>query len=367
LARLAGKPRRDFDINKDTPERILILRPDGMAEMLGCLPLIWLLRQTWPEVRITVATEPGGRPIARMCPALNEVIQLEGINSMWGRVRLAKRLQGYDIAIAAKSIYSHDLGQLIRLTNAPMRIGFEPTPLMHTPFYFTKTVDGPQETEESEARYQTLLRLARPLKIDPPYEIRFDINPGKDALFKAKNTTAELTQPIGERQSLTPYVVVNISSEGQRNWEHQQYADFLAGLAGDRRVPTAIVYRDVDKERAKRLVKDVKTFAPVVAVPSNDAEELAAVLAGARLVFTPSHAVALLAAAVDVPTLVLWWEGDFFKLSSPHPRHSFLRADEEPEAATPTYALNLMNELWNGEPANQGPPPPQPPGDSQTA
>ncbi|MEM1060463.1 MAG: glycosyltransferase family 9 protein [Verrucomicrobiota bacterium] len=365
LARLAAGRSKAYALENGPPRRLLILRRDGIAEMLSTLPLIWAIREEWPETRITVATQEAGRAIARMCPAINEVRVFGRIDSRLRGFRAARKLRGFDVAIAAKSEYDHDLARLIRLTNAPLRIGFESAPLMRTPLYFTATVDG---ARQAEARFQTLLRLAEPLGLTPPPIPRFDLEPGQDALYKARNLTSPLTEPVGGKQQLTPYVAVNISALSQRNWTPEQYADFLAGLAGDRRVPVAIVYRDRDEAVAQQLAHHVRTFAPVAVVPSRNAEELAAVLQGAQLVFTPSHDVALLAAAVDVPTLILWWQGDFIKLGSPHPRHLFLRADEDPGAATPTYALNLMDELWNGDPANPPTPPPKSsPGDSHTA
>lgn len=348
LARLAGSPRRNFVPGKHQPEQILLIRLDGTGEMLCTLPLLWALRESWPQARITVVTEEPGRHIARMCQAVNDVLPIEATGSYWTRYLLAaSRLQNYDVTIAAKSTYNRWLAQLTRLTNSPVRIGVEPTPLMHTPFFYTHNV-GPA-TDQIEHRVDTLMRLAEPLGVEPPGVYRFDLQPGKDALYNARTLTGDLTAPIGEVHRPTPYVVVDISSDTTDNWTFQQYSDFIAGLAGDRRVPVAITYENRDDAMATRLVSEVQTFAPVVKVPTKNTEELAAVIQYARLLLTPHHAIGHLAAAVHTPAVILWFSDDFELRHSLQPHQRFLRADEEPETATPTFALNLMAELWNSE------------------
>lgn len=353
---MAGSPRRDFVPGTDKLERVLIVRLGGIGEMMTALPLIWAIRETWPNVHLTVATEETGRDLARICPAVNTVIPIQADGWYLRRFLLAARkLQNYDVAIAAHSTYHRWLARLIRLTNAPVRIGVEPTPLMHTPFYFTHNVAS---LSHDEHECTALLRLVE--QLDQPIDsiYRFELNPGPDARYNARTLTGDLTKPVGDTRQPIPYVVVDISSDGRRNWEYQQYADFIAGLAGDRRVPVAITYQDKDLATARKLTQDVQTFAPVRKIPTRDLEQLAGVLQAARVVFTPNYAIGHLAAAVDTPAVVLWLRDDFERLHSLHPAHLFIRVDQEPESGTPTYALNLMAEAWHHHPDQGHLPPP---------
>ncbi len=356
ISRLAGSPRREYLPGTDKLERVLVIRLGGMGKILTSLPLIWSLRENWPQAQITMATEENGRDVARICPAINEVIPIQAHGWYLRRFFLAARkLQGYDAAIAASSTYDRWLARLVRLTNAPVRIGVEPTPLMHTPFYYTHNMAS---IGQREHECDALLRLAEPLEQPTSSLLRFDIQTGQDARYNAKTLTGDLTQPIGESHQPIPYVVVDISSDGRGNWDYQQYADFIAGLAGDRRVPVAITYQDQDLDVARKLTRDVKTFAPVRKIPTRDPEQLAAVLEAARVVFSPNYAIGQLAAAVDTPAVILWLRDDFAHLHSLHPLHLFIRADEEPETATPTYALTLMAEAWENHPDEGQLPPP---------
>lgn len=356
LSRLAGSPRRSFQPGSDTLERALIVQLGDAGEMMATLPLIWAIRENWPNVSLTVATREAGRDLARICPAVNEVTPIPDDLSYLDRFFFAsRRLQNFDAAIAVSPSYDRWLARLIRLTNAPVRIGIEPTPLMHTPFFYTHNMKAGQLTEHLAS---TFLRLAEPLQPSAPPDFRFNLTPGPDARYNARTLAGDLTKPVGDLKKPVPFVVVDISSDTKNNWNYQQYADFVAGLAGDRRVPVAITYQDRDLATARKLTEDVKTFAPVCKIPTRDLEQLAAVFQIARVVFTPNYAIGHLAAAVDAPAVILWYREDFERLHSLHPTHLFLRADEEPESATPTFAINLMAEAWQNHPDDGHLPPP---------
>lgn len=356
ISRLAGSPRRSFRPSTDTLERALIVQLGDMGEMMTTLPLIWAIRENWPKANLTVATRQAGRDLARICPAVNEVTPIPDDLGYLDRFFFAsRRLQNFDAAIAASPSYDRWLARLIRLTNAPVRIGIEPTPLMHTPFFYTHNMKAGRHTEHLAATY---LRLAEPLELYTPPGFRFDLKPGPDARYNARTLAGDLTKPVGDSKKPIPFVVVDISSDTKFNWSYQQYADFVAGLAGDRRVPVAITYQDRDLAMARRLTQDVKTFAPVCKIPTRDLEQLAAVFQIARVVFTPNYAIGHLAAAMDIPAVILWYREDFERLHSLHPGHLFIRADEEPESATPTFALNLMAEAWQNHPDEGHLPPP---------
>lgn len=332
----AGSPQRNYRIGQDAPERILVVRLNRMGDMISTLPLLGALRAHWPDATIDVATESAGLPVARMCPTIDHVLALPETGSRWQRyVFFAwRRLRHYDVVIAAKGGYNGWLGRMVRMANAPVRIGFDHPD--GPSGYFTHTVEPFVEIPDQPHEHQvdTLLRLLDPLGIPRPSAPAFDLKPND-------STTASITQRCSETLSGKPYVVLNLSSTSPQLWSDLEYAAFIVHLTKHTDLAVALAFAPQDQARADALDDGDR----VCALPCSDTEELAALIANAQAVVTPEGGVSHLAAALHKPTLVLWWQGPFEKWRPLNDRAQILRADQAPEEATPAAAFALFQQL----------------------
>ncbi len=333
----AGTPQRSFRLGQGAPERLLIVRLNRMGDMISTLPLIWALREHWPEATLDVATEAAGLPVARMCPAIDHVIPLTGAGSRWRRyVFFAwQNLRDYDVVIAAKGGYNGWLSRLVRMANAPVRIGFEDPegPSGHFTHFAEPYVPVPGQPHEHQV--ETLLRLLDPLGVPCPPSPKLSLAPDKKISATMRQRVAQL---FGAD---LPYLVLNLSSTSPQLWTDYEYAAFLAQLTKQTNMAVALAFAPQDQARAEAL-SDGESVQPLACT---DTEELAALLAGACAVVTPEGGVSHLAAALQQPTLVLWWQGPYEKWRPLNDQAEILRADQAPEKATPAAALSLLKKL----------------------
>lgn len=337
LGWLAGPPKRNYRLGQGAPERILVVRLNRMGDMISTLPLIWALREFWPDATLDVATEAAGLPVARMCPAIDHVVPLTGSGSRWQRYVLFawKELRDYDVVIAAKGGYNGWLGRLVRMANAPVRIGFEhpvaPSGQLTHPAEPYVHLPG----QPHEHQVDTLLRLLDPLSVPRPPSPKLSLAPSQDI---SKAMESRCAAAFGSEK---PYLVLNLSSTSPQIWTDYEYAAFLALLNKEAGVAVALAFAPKDEARAEAL----SNGSTVQALPCTDTEELAALIAGARAVVTPEGGVSHLAAALQKPTLVLWWQGPYEKWRPLNEHALVLRADQTPQEATPAAAFALLQQL----------------------
>ena len=114
------------------PRRILIVRPSALGDVLRSVPVLWSLRETFPEAEIDWIVEDRWIDAIRACPALSKVVSfpkarfrkvvwnpLVGIEAIGWFVSLGRR--PYDIAIDAQGLARSALMALA--SRAPVRVG----------------------------------------------------------------------------------------------------------------------------------------------------------------------------------------------------------------------------------------------------
>jgi heptosyltransferase-3 len=318
---LVRRRKKRASTGQVVPTRILVIRRNRLGDMICTLPLLHALRRHAPAAHLAVACDAVGAPIAAASGIVDEVIVLRaGGGRGAALLRNARRLQNFDCVLAAKGGFDRRLATLTRLTNAPRRLGFE-SRREPPSLYFTDQVPLPDTSGEHQV--DTLLRLLRPLGIAaslapasppllvlPPAADRF-----ADALFAAP--------PLDRFSRL---FLVNISSTARLKFSD---ADFIAlaeqVIASDHEAAVLFVAAPGDQSRARALAARCQS-ARVIALTTPGPLELAAVMKRAHVLVTPEGGAAHLAAAVELPALVLWSEGPFEKWRSRGKNHTFLLA-----------------------------------------
>lgn len=65
------------NLSKNTKERILCVRPDGMGDVLMTSPAFRALKETYPQTQLSLLTSPSGEAIAQFIPEIDEVITVK--------------------------------------------------------------------------------------------------------------------------------------------------------------------------------------------------------------------------------------------------------------------------------------------------
>jgi ADP-heptose:LPS heptosyltransferase len=302
--------------------RILVIRRNRLGDMIYTVPLLHALRRHNPGAHIAVACDPPGAPIAAACPAVNEVITLApGWNSWQAAYRNAAALQHFDIVIAAKGGFDRRLAMLTRLTNAPTRIGFEPS-FGAGLRYFTDPVTLPDKASD-EHQIETLFRLLKPMGMvrTTAYsvDLSLDVPEASRAFAAEQRSHPPFTDTPG-------YMLINYSSTVALKFREEDFIALARRILGATNLAIAFVAAPLDQQIAHEVAMSMASKR-VIALDTPGPMDLAALMEKALVLFTPEGGAAHLAAAMNTPALVLWSEGPFTKWRSRGERHAYIQAE----------------------------------------
>lgn len=305
-----------------TDPRILVIRRNRMGDMIYTLPLLHALRRHFPQAHICVACDPRGAPIAQACEAVNEVLVLEpGWNSWQAIVLNAFYLQNYDWVIAAKGGFDRRLATLARLTNAALRIGFEP-PRGRPSAYYTDPVPIPTGTQD-EHQVDTLLRLLKPLGLMTTTGISTEMK------LRVPDDAREFANAVLAEPPFAPhprYMVINFSSTVPLKFREEDFIALMRRLLTSTELVMALVAAPMDQQKVHEI-GDCMASKRILAIQTPGPLELAALMERSAFLLTPEGGCAHLAAAMGTPALVLWSEGPFKKWYSRGKNHSYVHAE----------------------------------------
>jgi lipopolysaccharide heptosyltransferase I len=115
------------------PQRILIIKPSSIGDVLHALPVLGLLRKKWPEASISWLVTPACAGLVDGHPLLDETIYFERrkFGAGWRSPRAAAsflkftgglRDRNFDLVIDLQGLFRS--GWIAALARAPIRIGF---------------------------------------------------------------------------------------------------------------------------------------------------------------------------------------------------------------------------------------------------
>ena len=143
------------------PRRILLIKPSAIGDVVHALPVLNLLRRTWPDAHVAWVLTPACANLLDGHPLLNEVILFERgrFGRGWrepaaaaGLVKFMKRLRGgeFDLVVDLQGLFRS--GWMARQTRAPVRIGFA-NAREFAPLFYTHRVDVGTTEQHAIDRY----------------------------------------------------------------------------------------------------------------------------------------------------------------------------------------------------------------------
>lgn len=327
LLRLAyGKPR-SAPWAAERVQRILLIRRNGIGDMICALPLLRSVRAAFPAARLDVLASSTNAGVARSARVADEVLVYpprSGLhrNKYANLLRVARELRSrdYDLVVAVTGGHSTFLSSVAYACGAPWRAGYVPV-RGEAHFAYTLPVDPPPEDEHQVMR---CLRLLQPLGAAPaPVDLTFD--PG------------EAARAYAARTAKGRFVLYNASAT--RPW-NAWTAERIAALAA--RLDLDMVVSGVAADRA--LLEELKPHVAAVVEPPS-IHHFAALAERSELVMSGDGGAVHVAAAMKKPTFVLYPHGGNPKLWAPYGvPHAFIRSKGEVADIT---SQEVLRELQN--------------------
>jgi len=297
LAAAYGRPRESSEW---PPRRILLIRRNGIGDMICALPLVRRVRAGFPEARIDMLASERNAPILAHLALVDRVLVYRrghGLlrNHYFNLRRFMRpvRAERYDLAIAIAGGFSKLLAVITYATGVPRRVGFVPAAGHALDFCYSAPVAQPAVAEHQIVR---CLRLADALGLPAvPIDVGFALG-AEDERYARETLTTHRLAP-------GRFVLYNASSSRpESSWSAPAIARVGAELERRHGLPTLLcgLAPDAPAMRASGL--------PHVVTPS--VHQFAALVKTACFLMCTDGGAMHVAAAMRTPAFVLFASAD---------------------------------------------------------
>ncbi len=189
-------PRRRLALAELQPERVCLIKPSSLGDVVNAVPTFLALRARWPNARFTWVVNRGLSSLVEGLPGLDEVVRFdrskakltrEGLGAM-GSLVSELRQRRFDLALDLQGLLRS--GLMSFATGAPVRVGLSDAREGATWFY-THRVPMPKEPTHAVDR---LMLVARAFGAEDQ-EPRFTAAMSENDRRWARLTLAEVPAP----------------------------------------------------------------------------------------------------------------------------------------------------------------------------
>ncbi|MFH1676326.1 MAG: glycosyltransferase family 9 protein [bacterium] len=284
----------------EKPEKILIIKPSALGDIVNAIPVLRGLRRTFPEARIDWLVVREWADIISHDPDLNETIIFDRkfIMRSWFHpdgikkiTELAKRVQKgkYDWAIDLQGLFVSAL--FARVSNARIRIGLVPSRECASLFYTHKI-----EASRDMHMVDRLITLAKEIGVDVhPDDYRPEIP------YEGRKFASEFR----EKHDLNEkgFIIVNAPTTWPtKHYPIRHWRVVVSELS--REIPVVLTGGKKDTESAEEIIEglDGKIFDMT---GRTDLVQYIGLIASSSCVICPDTSAAHIAAASGVPSIVI--------------------------------------------------------------
>lgn len=324
LLKIIGKKYRRSDKSLPDPQKILLVRPDHLGDLIFLTPTLRYLRNLLPNAHLTLMTGPWGKAVVENNPHLDQLLLCE-FPGFTRRPKASNR-QPYQILFEqARLLRSHQFDQAIILrfdhwwgawltaaAGIPQRIGYA---IQEVAPFLTHALPYTDQRHEVEQNWR-LAHFARSQSFIPPAEswplpdtigpTEFFTTP-QDELWAAKWIAEHQLPPD------TPIIVIHPGAGAAvKFWRIEAWAKLAQSLIKQKNC-RIILSGGPDETELCQLISAHLSPAPVIAAGKTTLSQLAAIFKHTALVIAPDTGPVKLAAAVGTPTLQLYGPVDAIK------------------------------------------------------
>lgn len=300
-------------------ERILILKPSALGDVVTVLPALHSLRKQYPDAKISWFVNKGFAPLIENNPELDEVIIFDRkLLSAWWRkpycftelFRLMKRLKNskFDLVIDFQGLFRS--GFFSWVTRAKRIIGMSTAREGATLFYKEK-VSPPTDSDHVIAYYRKLVEAAGVKDSSVEFHLK-----ASDAA--AENIRALINGSGADADNYA--VIVPGASTEMKCWPAERFADAVKWLSIEQGYTIVGVGSGGEAAVVDRIA-EISGVEICNLAGKTDLSNLVAVMQGAKAVLSNDTGPGHIAFATGVPTVLV------FGLSNPRRCGLYQRED----------------------------------------
>ena len=297
-------PTRAFKNGDILPniDKILVIRVDGIGDLLNSTPAISLLRENYPLAEITVLARPLNAPVLIANPDVDRVLSFardgehRGLKSRLQFYRELRRERFHLVIAMQTAMWSH---LIAFLSGAPYRLGRYQKRFRSTLTHAWRGKYPKGETHEVDRNLE-LVRLI--CKGEGTRKLKFHLLPNEVDDAKARLTSCGVdvdTFLIGIHPG---------GSSFDKRWPEKQYAELADRLAQQYNA-TILLLRGPDEAVLTHNIQQAMQTDAIVYAPET-IRELGALLSCCNLVVCNDSGPMHLAAALDVPMVAIFGPTD---------------------------------------------------------
>ena len=283
---------------KNQIERILLIKPSSLGDIIHGLPVLKALRNKWPDAKISWVVKDAYVDILNGNPLIDELILLIKSSLTTSIFSFRKKLRhgSFDLAVDMQGLFRS--GLIAFLSGAPVRIGFSNARELASLFY-THKVDAPLNLHAVDRN----LKLAAALGCEVQ-EIEFPINFNRETEQEALGFLQKIQ--LDTRRPLVTFV------PGAR-WEKKRWPLHSFSRLGDlliQKMGAGIIVAGSRQEN--RLIHEIRS---AMKNPSAEAVDfsltkLTALLSKSDVVVTNDSGPMHIAVAMRTPVVALFGPTD---------------------------------------------------------
>jgi ADP-heptose:LPS heptosyltransferase len=276
--------------------RILVIRPGGLGDMILLQPMVKQLHDTYPAAQIDLVCERRNQAILKLSPVPVNVFTYDS-----HPLRLLCRLWagGYDVAIDTEQFHYFS-AVMAGLSRAPIRIGCKINP-GRNPLY-THLISYDMAGYEADE----FMKLLAPLGISGQGQVAGCLTVPDTQL--PEEAAVLMCQPVAP----SPLILVHVgASMRYKRWGFARLVGLVRGLGAEPEARIGLVGGCDDRALAERIAahcglpERIRVLAGRLTI-----EQTAKMISGAALFVGGDSGLAHLAAAYDIPAVVMFGPSD---------------------------------------------------------
>ncbi len=287
-----------------TPEKILVIRNDKLGDFMLAYPTFNAVKKSFPDSTIYALVPEYTRPMADVCPWIDEIILDEKSHGLSAALHLAKSLKHYKLD-AALCLHSEPYVALaLYLAGIPHR--FAPASRIDQIFFNhrvtqrrSKSIKPEYEYNLDLANYMAEYYSLKPVSPDSAPYLSFPA----DTTSSLKNTYLSSMDIPAEHK----IVIIHAGTGGSAiNLNINQYSELVHLLSKDPLIHFVLTAGPSEKQLAENLSRLISDCKHTIYHSTDGLEAFSRFIAIADLFISGSTGVLHIAGAINVPTVAFY-------------------------------------------------------------
>lgn len=309
------------------PERILIIKPSALGDIVLALPAMADLRKTFPDAKIAWLVRTGFAPLLEDVEGLDEIIYFDRIllGKWWSSphafaelIRFVKTLRKhrFDAVIDLQGLFRTAL--FAWLTGCKKRFGMATAREFATVFYTHRIEQDADSIHVID--YNRKIVAAAGAAIDT---VAYNLKPNKKAL----DEITELLHKKNVNQDACAVIVIGSAHAG-KCWPEEHFAELADRMAAKFDVQIVAV-GTADESDAIRAVNNIATINITNLAGLTDITQLIALLSKAKVVISNDTGPGHIASALNRPIVMIFGPTNPARIKPYNKKHSVAAVESD--------------------------------------